>query len=340
MRRIGSRRLNFAIYGAMAALIACAGAAFAEAIIVSNYGTAASAMPYAIALKKGYFQEFGADVDAILDMDGVAAVQRLLKDGLAYAEVAPAAVAEAAQTGNDISIISGNVYTVEGYAWVVLPSSPIHSVADLKGKGLGYSSDGSTTDALNRLLLAKASLSPSDVRLNRVGGLLPAFTYIEIKGIDTAPIPEPLRSIAGSKYKTIATADVLPPIADAVGITTASAKLEKANFIRGVLKARRKAVAYLHENPADATGIVAVVYKADPAVIERVIRSIIEKEKAKGEKYWETDAPIKVGPIKSAIPPSRTAQMASGASASDANLSRLIDNSLLADIMKPSSGRQ
>ncbi len=42
------------------------GTARAEDIAVSNYGTAASGMPYAIALDKGYFRDEGADVTGII----------------------------------------------------------------------------------------------------------------------------------------------------------------------------------------------------------------------------------------------------------------------------------
>src|SRR5215470_1898618 len=102
MRCLGKRLTALTLF----AVVGCAGDVRSEAIIVSNYGVATSAMPYAIALKNGYFQEYGAAVDAILDVDGAAALRRLAADKIAYAEVAPAAVAIAAQRGADVKIIS------------------------------------------------------------------------------------------------------------------------------------------------------------------------------------------------------------------------------------------
>jgi len=320
---------------ALYALSARAGSALAEPIIVSNYGVAASAMPYAVALNKGFFKEFGADVDAILDVDGTAAPRRLASERIAYAEVSPAAVAIAAQRGDGVTIISGNVYTAEGYAWIALAGSPIDSIGDLRGKRIGYSAEGATTDAVNRLALAKAGIAPREVVLSLVGGVVPLLTYLQVKGIEAAPIPEPLRSTLGDKYKTIASVgEPLPSLADAVGVTSANAKVERRAFIVGVLKARRKAVEYIHEHPADAAAIIAAVYKIEPAVIERVIGRIIESERAKGQPYWDTGSSLRIDPIKAAI---LAVTDSSGAGPLNVDLSKLIDDSLLGELAKPSS---
>jgi ABC-type nitrate/sulfonate/bicarbonate transport system substrate-binding protein len=39
----------------------------AEQIVVSNYGVSPNGMPYAIAMEKGFFKEFGVNVDGIHD---------------------------------------------------------------------------------------------------------------------------------------------------------------------------------------------------------------------------------------------------------------------------------
>jgi len=171
--------------------------------------------------------------------------------------------------------------------------------------------------------------------LSLVGGVVPLLTYLQVKGIEAAPIPEPLRSTIGDGYKTIASVGgPLPSLADAVGITSADAKVEKRAFILGVLKARRKAVEYIHEHPADAAAIIAAVYKTEPAIIERVIGRIIESERAKGEPYWDTGSNLRTGPINAAI---LAVTDSSGAAPLSVDLSRLIDDSLLGELAKPSS---
>ena len=169
----------------------------------------------------------------------------------------------------------------------------------------------------------------------------PLLTYLEVKGIDAAPIPEPMRSMVSAKYKTIAVAtDVLPPMADVVALTTTAGRRDKAAFIRGVLEARRKAIEYLHANTADAASIIAPVYKADPAVIERVLLGIIASEKAKGEPYWDAAGIVRRDLIRRAISVPAATLVGGDAAASDANLARLIDDTFLADSARSGSGQQ
>jgi NitT/TauT family transport system substrate-binding protein len=200
---------------------------------------------------------------------------------------------------------------------------------------------GATTDALNRLMLASTTYSPQDVVLSMAGGVVPLLTYLEVKGIDAAPIPEPLRSMVSAKYKTVAVAtDVLPPMADVVGVTPSAARRDKAAFIRGVLKARRQAIEYMHANPGDAAAIIAPVYKADPAVIERVLLDTIASERAKGEPYWDAAGIVRPDLIRQAIAGPAATLAGGDAAASDPNLARLIDDTFLADSARPASEQQ
>src|SRR3989441_6489816 len=105
----------------------------AEQIVVSNYGVSPNGMPYAIAMERGFFKEYGVNVDGILTSDGGGStIRNLLGGKLAYGEAAPAAVVAAVQGGADLRIISGNVHTVAEFVWVTMPNSPIASINDLK----------------------------------------------------------------------------------------------------------------------------------------------------------------------------------------------------------------
>src|SRR5207249_8257821 len=110
LRRAGTFAATIAV--GLAALLSIDRAA-AEQIVVSNYGTSPNGMPYAVALEKGYFKEFGVNVDGILSSDGGGStIRNLLGGKLAYGEAAPSAVVSAVQGGADLRIISGNVHTV------------------------------------------------------------------------------------------------------------------------------------------------------------------------------------------------------------------------------------
>jgi hypothetical protein len=68
------------------------------------------------------------------------------------------------------------------------------------------------------------------------------------------------------KYRIVVTAtDVLPALSNVVGVTTSEAAKTRGDFIRGVLKARRKAVEFMQSNPAEASAIIAKAYNLEPA---------------------------------------------------------------------------
>src|SRR5215212_2183396 len=144
-------------FAVAAALLGCATllsvTANAEHIVVSNYGTSPNGMPFAVAMEKGFFKDAGVNVDGILSSDGGGTtIRNLLGGKLAYGEAAPSAVVSAVQGGADLRVISGNVHTVAEFVWVAMPNSPINSAKDLKGRRLGFTNPGSTSEALDYLL--------------------------------------------------------------------------------------------------------------------------------------------------------------------------------------------
>jgi NitT/TauT family transport system substrate-binding protein len=305
--------------------------ACAEQIVVSNYGVSPNGMPYALAMEKGFFKEFGVNVDGILTSDGGGStIRNLLGGKLAYGEAAPSAVVAALQGGADLRIVSGNVHTVAEFVWVAMPNAPIASISDLKGKRIGFTNPGSTSEALDYLLLEKAGIAKGDVTLTRTGGFGAGLTVLEAGGIDVVPITEPLWSSNPGKYKIVAAApEVLPPLSNVVGVTTAEAAKTRGDFIRGVIKARRKAVEYMYANPKESAIIIAKVYNLDPAVTERVVRGLLDSEKKGGVPYWGP-GDLKLDTMNNMI----RAQKLVGAVKGDVDWSKLIDESFLPDDLK------
>ena len=314
----------FAAFGASAPLRA-------EQIVVSNYGTAPNGMPFAVAMEKGYFKEMGVTVTGILSSDGGGStIRNLLGGKLAFGEAAPSAVVTAIQGGADLRVISGDVHTVAEFVWVAMPNSKVVSMKDLKGQRIGFTNPGSTSEALDHLLLEAAGIPASEVKLTRTGGFGAGLTQLELGGIDVVPITEPMWSANPGKYKIIATAtDVLPALSNVVGVTTGEAAKTRGDFIRGVLKARRKAVEFMHANPAEASAIIAKVYNLDPAVCEKVVRMLLASEKKGGVPYWGP-GDIRLDTMNNMI----RAQKLVGAVKGDVDWSKIIDESFLPDDLK------
>ena len=307
------------------------GAARAEQIVVSNYGVTTNGMPFAIAMEKGYFKEQKVDVDGILTSDGGGTtIRNLLGGKLSYGEAAVSAVVSAVQGGADLKIISGNVHTVAEFVWVAMPKSPVSSLKDLKGRKLGFTNPRSTSQALAFLILESQKLQPSDVELIRTGGFGAGLTMLEIGGVDVVPVAEPLWSKNQGKYKLIASApDILPALSNVVGVTTGAAAKSNAEFIRGVIRARRKAVEFMYSSPKEASAIIAKAYDLEPAVAELTVKNLLASEKKGGVPYWGP-GDIRIDTMDNMI----RAQKIVGAMKGDADWSKLIDESFLPDDLK------
>ena len=317
-----------------ALLVAASTLAGAEQIVVSNYGVTTNGMPFAVAMEKGFFKEAGADVDGILSSDGGGTtIRNLLGGKLAYGEAAVSAIVSAVQGGADLKIISGNVHTVAEFVWVAMPSSPVNSLKDLKGRSLGYTNPRSTSQALAFLLMEREKLQESDVKLVRTGGFGAGLTQLELGGVDVVPVAEPLWSKSGGKggkYKLIASApEVLPHLSNVLGVTTGDAARTKGAFIRAVIQARRKAVQYMYSNAKDSAAIIAKAYNLEPAVAENTLRNLLASEKQGGVHYWGP-GDIRIDTMDNMI----RAQKLVGALKGDPDWAKLIDESFLPDDLK------
>src|SRR6516225_8667821 len=170
------------------ALLIAVNVASAEAIAIGNYGSSANGMPFGVALAKGYFQEEGANVTSIIASEGGGTSVRNAMSGVAYGEANTGAVAVAIKQGADLRIVRDNVLTIAECSWVLKKDSPIKTIADLRGKKIGYTNPRSTSQALDILLLEQAGLKPDDAELVKTGGFGPMVAALDLGQIDALPI--------------------------------------------------------------------------------------------------------------------------------------------------------
>jgi NitT/TauT family transport system substrate-binding protein len=324
-----SRSIRALAIGAIAG-VALTSAAQAEEIVVSNYGVAANGMPYAVAMEKGFFKDEGANVTGIItSAGGGTTLRNMLAGNVPYGEVNPNVVAAAIQQGADIKVISDNVLTVAEFVWAVKPDSPIKSVQDLKGKKIGYTNPRSTSQALATLVVQAGGLKTDDVELVKTGGFGEGVAALDIGLVDVTPIPEPLWSKFQSKYRAIAKAsDLLPPMANVVGVATGAQATAKGDFIRAVIRARRRAVDFMHEKPDEAADLIAKVYKLEPAVARDAVRNLTSSRTA-GIPYWGSGQ-IHLDGLKRTI----EVQKMVGAITGDVDAEKIIDTQFLPDDIK------
>lgn len=306
--------------------------AVAEQIAVGNYAVAANGMPFAVALEKKFFEAEGIKVDGIISSaGGGTSLRNMLAGGVPYGEVNPGVVISAIQQGADLKIISDNALTVAEFVWAVKPDSPIKTLQDLKGKKIGYTNPKSTSQGLAVLLLKKAGLQPTDAELIRTGGFGEGVAALDVGIADVVPMPEPLWSKFKDKYRAVARAtEVLPPLDNVVGVTTANMAAEKGDFIRAVIRARRKAVEFMYANPDEAGDIIAKAYNLTPEVGRSAVRALVNAN-TDGVPYWGSGQ-FHLGGLKAMIEVQRSV----GAISGEVDLSKIIDTQFLPeDIRTP-----
>ena len=302
----------------------------AEEIAVGNYAVSANGMPYAVAMAKGFFQQEGANVTGIItSAGGGTSLRNMLTGSVPFGEVNPGAVISAIQQGADLKIISDDVLTVGEFIWAVKLDSPIKTLKDFKGKKIGYTNPKSTSVALAAMLMEKAGYTAADAEYVRTGGFGEGVAALDIGVVDIAPVPEPLWSEFHTKYRAIAVAsELLPPLANVVGVSVTSPTPAKAEFVRAVIRARRKAVTYMEQHPDEAGDIVAKVYNLDPAIARNAVHNLITSRTA-GVEYWGSGQ-IHLDGIKLAI----DVQKSVGAITGDVDAKSIVDTQFLPDDIK------
>jgi NitT/TauT family transport system substrate-binding protein len=314
----------------LATIMAFTASGRAAQIAVGNYAVSANGMPYAVALAKRYFADEGADVTGIISSaGGGTSLRNILAGDVPFGEVNPGVVVSAIENGADIKIISDDVLTVGEFFWAVKPDSPLYSIADLKGRRIGYTNPKSTSVALAALLVEKAGLPASDAQYVRTGGFGEGVAALDTGMIDVAPIPEPLWSKFKGQYRPIALATaLLPPLDNVVGITTGRQGASNADFIRAVIRARRRAIAFMKQHPDEAGDIVAAAYNIDPEVGRSAVRYLTTTT-TDGVPYWG-EGEIHMAGLRRMIELQKTI----GAVTGSVDLSKIVDTQYLPDDLK------
>jgi NitT/TauT family transport system substrate-binding protein len=326
-------RLVTLFAGALAAgfIAAMSAGAGAEEIVVSNYGVSANGMPFGVALAKGYFKDEGLNITGLISSAGGGTTLRnmLAGGGVPYGEVNPGVIVSAMQAGADLRIVSDNVLTVAEFVWAVKADSPIKTIKDLKGKKMGYTNPRSTSQALATVLLAQAGYKPDDVELVKTGGFGEGIAALDAGLVDITPITEPLWSKIKGKYRAIVVAsDALPPLDNVVGVATVEMMEKKGDFIRAVIRARRKAVQFMKEHPDEAGDIVAKQFNIEPEVGRAAVRNLTTSM-TQGVPYWG-DGQIHLEGLKRMI----EAQRSVGAITGEVDYNKLVDTRFLPDDIK------
>lgn len=142
-----------------------------------------------VAQEGGIFEKYDIDSHLVLIASGSLMVQAMLGGDLPIAGAAGSAAVDSSLGGADI-VMFGAMVKVPAFYIMALPD--IKTIEDLRGKTVGVTRFGSSTDFTMRYVLHKHGLEPGrDVTLLQTGDLFAAAAMLRTRAIVAAPFSSP-----------------------------------------------------------------------------------------------------------------------------------------------------
>ena len=164
----------------------------------------------------------------------------------------------------------------------------------------------------------------------KTGGFGEGIAALDSGQIDVAPITEPLWSKFKDKYRAVVVAsEALPPLDNVVGVTTVEMAEKKGDFIRAVIRARRKAVKFMTRASGRGRRHRRQGVQHRPRGRRRARCATSRRARRKGVPYWG-EGEIHLEGLKRMI----EAQRSVGAITGDVDYSKIIDTRFLPDDLK------
>jgi NitT/TauT family transport system substrate-binding protein len=221
-----------------------------------------------LAADKGLFAKNGLDVELIY-VAGSQAMQSLLSGTTPIGIQGIEPVLRVNAHGNDTVMILGMV-TKPPFSIIVLPE--IKNYRELKGKPMGITRYGSSTDLLLRLTLDKWGFKPEiDVPIIQMGGVPPILAGMQSKKIFGGPLSLPTLARAKQEgFRELADVADLVPDYQVAGIVTRRAFIKQnTDVVRGFVKAIAEAMILFRKDPEYVKKVMITRLKIDdPLVIE------------------------------------------------------------------------
>jgi len=224
-------------------------AAQSTKIHISAPSKSLSWFPIHLTREKGFYRAEGLDVDYVI-MKPQVAMQALIAGDVGYTTALGSTIRAALR-----NVPLRVVMTIADKPLFSLIARPgIHSVEELRGKLLGISSFGASTDTYARALLRRYKLTPNqDVKILALGGGTNRIAAMESGAIDAALIEAPYNVMLERKgfRKILFVGDLIPsPLA---GFGTRLEKIQKQpDEIRRLVRATLRGIQYSKSNEPES----------------------------------------------------------------------------------------
>lgn len=251
--------------------------ASAQKIMIGYSGVTAIQAPVWVMKDAGHLKQEGLDADLIYIASSSTMAQAMLAGDVAISTTNSQAIVDTGLQGGDLVAVGAFVNFVALY---VIAAPEIKSVADLRGKPVGVSRFGATTDFAIQMFLKKYGLEPiRDVPIIQIGGLPELAAALSKKSIYAAAMSYPMGLVAqqaGMKVLANLAKEEIPFVHQ--GLTTTGKFLrERRAQAKAFVRAYGRAVHFMHTRKEESKAIVSRYTKVtDPTMLEGTMQYVYD----------------------------------------------------------------
>ena len=230
-------------------------------------------LPLKVAIHRGFFKDEGIDIETPRLMPNLAH-NGLMSGQIDYHGVADSGLALAAK-GAPIKAI---FYGADRPMYFLLSGSGIKSVKDLKGKKIGISRFGGTTDLAARLVLRHFGVEPDkEATILQIGGESTRVAALKSTSVDAVMVTVPNNILLKDQgFNNLAFVGDIVEFASN-GYTTTDARIrERPEEVKKVLRAIYRGLRYAKENRDGTVDVIKREWKIDEDVAAKSYEAIVK----------------------------------------------------------------
>jgi NitT/TauT family transport system substrate-binding protein len=248
----------------------------AQKIMVAYSSISGNNAPLWVTQEKGFFRKYGLDVQPVLIESGSTSAQSLIAGDVTFAHMAGAAIMQSNLRGADAVMIAGVVNTL---TFQLYTDKTISRPDQFKGKAVGVTRFGSSTDFAMRYALEKYGLDPNkDVAILQLGNVPALLSALEAGKIQGAMLSAPTTLRAKKLgYPVLADLQMLGLEYQHTGIaTTRSLIKSKPELVRDFMRAYVEGIHYAKTHRKETLAVLAKYLRTDDnEVLEDTYESVV-----------------------------------------------------------------
>jgi NitT/TauT family transport system substrate-binding protein len=245
----------------------------AEAIKFALPGNSMGYLPLFVAVHRGFFKDEGLDIE-LPRLIPAMAQNALLAGEVQYHGLADSGLRLAAR-GLPLKAI---FYGADKPMYYLVALKEIRSVAELKGKRVGVSQFGGTSDLAARLALKHYGVEPEkDALLIQIGAEGTRMAALRAGSVSAIIVPVPAVAVLKREgYNEVSFVGDVVEFASNGYSTTDQRIKEHPQEVKKVVRALYRGLRYAKENPEGTIGVIQKEWKVDAEIAKGSYQAIIK----------------------------------------------------------------